>query len=58
MKRAMTEVIYIIIYVFIKNFRRLTWSHYRALLQVPDATARNWYEQEAYEQTWSVRTLQ
>ena len=37
---------------------RLSWSHYRVLLQVADSTARNWYEKEAYEQTWSVRTLQ
>ena len=37
---------------------RLTWSHYRTLLQVNDETARKWYEKEAYEQTWSVRTLQ
>lgn len=37
---------------------RLTWSHYRALLQVKDNKARAWYEREAYEQTWSVRTLQ
>lgn len=37
---------------------RLTWSHYRALLQVADSAARSWYEKEAYEQTWSVRTLQ
>jgi len=37
---------------------RLTWSHYRTLLQVHDETARKWYEKEAYEQTWSVRTLQ
>ena len=37
---------------------RLSWSHYRALLQVADSAARNWYEKEAYEQTWSVRTLQ
>lgn len=37
---------------------RLSWSHYRALLQVEDSSARNWYEKEAYEQTWSVRTLQ
>lgn len=37
---------------------RLTWSHYRALLQVADPVARSWYEKEAYEQTWSVRTLQ
>ena len=37
---------------------RLSWSHYRILLQVSDVTARSWYEKEAYEQTWSVRTLQ
>ncbi len=36
----------------------LSWSHYRVLLQVEDDTARIWYEKEAYEQTWSVRTLQ
>ncbi len=37
---------------------RLSWSHYRTLLQVHDEAARKWYEKEAYEQTWSVRTLQ
>lgn len=37
---------------------RLTWSHYRCLLQVKDSKARAWYEKEAYEQTWSDRTLQ
>jgi len=37
---------------------RLSWSHYRVLLQVHDAEARYWYEKEAYEQAWSVRTLQ
>lgn len=36
----------------------LTWTHYFALLQVKDDNARKWYEKEAYEQTWSVRTLQ
>lgn len=36
----------------------LTWSHYRALLQVTDENARKWYTKEAFEQTWSVRTLQ
>lgn len=36
----------------------LSWSHYRALLQVADAKARAWYEKEAVEQVWSVRTLQ
>lgn len=36
----------------------LTWTHYFVLLQVNDSNARQWYEKEAYEQTWSVRTLQ
>ena len=36
----------------------LSWSHYRTLLQVHDEVVRKWYEKEAYEQTWSVRTLQ
>ena len=36
----------------------LSWSHYRVLLQVNDKKARDWYEKEAIEQTWSVRTLQ
>ena len=41
-----------------KSARMLSWSHYRCLIQVKDEEARNWYEKEAYEQTWSVRTLQ
>ena len=36
----------------------LSWTHYRILLQVNDRNARAWYEKEALEQTWSVRTLQ
>ena len=36
----------------------LSWSHYRALIQVKDKAARDWYEKEAAAQTWSVRTLQ
>lgn len=32
--------------------------HYRVLLQVVDKKARDWYEKEAIQQTWSVRTLQ
>ena len=35
----------------------LSWSHYSRLLQVADSDARAWYEKEAYEQSWSVRTL-
>lgn len=36
----------------------LSWTHYRTLLQENDTSAREWYEKEAKEQTWSVRTLQ
>ena len=57
-------------YSFYKNFPEifhsasgksgiyLSWTHYRILLQVNDKAARDWYEKEAAEQTWSVRTLQ
>ena len=38
--------------------RMLSWTHYRILLQVFDKQARDWYEKEAIDQTWSVRTLQ
>ena len=41
-----------------KSLAVLSWSHYAALLQVNDPAARAWYEQEAAQQTWSVRTLQ
>ena len=41
-----------------KSFIPLSWTHYRALLQVNDEAARNWYAKEASEQTWSARTLQ
>lgn len=41
-----------------KSFPLLSWTHYRALLQVHDDEARKWYTKEAIEQTWSVRTLQ
>ena len=36
----------------------LSWTHYRILLQVHDLKARVWYEKEAYNQTWSTKTLQ
>ena len=36
----------------------LSWTHSTKLLQVINADAREWYEREAYEQGWSVRTLQ
>ena len=41
-----------------KSTGLLSWTHYRVLLQVFDKIAREWYAKEAYEQTWSVRTLQ
>ncbi len=37
---------------------RLSWTHYRILLQEENKDARTWYENEAAEQMWSVRTLQ
>ena len=41
-----------------KSMSLLSWTHYRVLLQVEDSEARAWYEKEASEQSWSVRTLQ
>lgn len=41
-----------------KSGELLSWSHYAVLLQVKDKKAREWYEKESVEQTWSVRTLQ
>ena len=35
----------------------LTWTHFRELLTVSDAEARNWYMHEASKEMWSVRTL-
>ena len=37
---------------------RLSWTHYRIILQEPNAEARAWYEQEAANEMWSTRTLQ
>lgn len=36
----------------------LSWSHYRTLIQELNDDARAWYEKEASEHNWSVRTLQ
>ncbi|MBR1404612.1 MAG: DUF1016 family protein [Treponema sp.] len=41
-----------------KSFSRLSWSHYRTLLQVENKEARDWYMKEAQNETWSTRTLQ
>ncbi len=37
---------------------QLTWSHYRALMQVSDLAARDFYEQEAIAGGWDKRTLE
>lgn len=37
---------------------RLSWSHYRALLKIPDAAARAFYEIEAERENWSVPHLE
>ena len=41
-----------------KSNAKLSWTHYRVLLQVKDEIAREWYENEALKETWSVKTLQ
>ena len=37
---------------------RLSWTHYRIILQENNKEARDWYEQEAAREMWSTRTLQ
>ena len=41
-----------------KNPIRLTWTHYRIILQESSKEARDWYEQEAAREMWGTRTLQ
>ncbi len=36
----------------------LSWTHYRLLLRVDSAKARQWYVQEAAAQNWSTRALE
>lgn len=36
----------------------LTWTHYRTLLRVDSAVARQWYTDEAVAQNWSSRALE
>jgi predicted nuclease of restriction endonuclease-like (RecB) superfamily len=38
--------------------RELSWTHYRLLLRVDSAEARQWYVQEAASQSWSTRVLE
>ncbi|WP_386081271.1 YhcG family protein [Vreelandella sp. F11] len=36
----------------------LSWTHYRTLLRVENPQARDWYLQEAINQSWSARALE
>lgn len=38
-------------------FHLLPWSHYERLIRIEDKQARDWYAKEAFEQSWSYRTL-
>jgi predicted nuclease of restriction endonuclease-like (RecB) superfamily len=38
--------------------RELSWTHYRLLLRVDSAQARQWYVQETAAQNWSTRALE
>ena len=41
-----------------KSQIRLSWTHYRIILQENNKEARDWYEQEAAREMWGTRTLQ
>jgi len=36
----------------------LSWTHYRKLIRIENAQARQWYIQEAIAQNWSARALE
>ncbi len=40
-----------------KSSRVLSWTHYLLLMRVGDMDARRWYQNEALNQGWNVRTL-
>ncbi len=37
--------------------RELSWSYYRSLIRIENASARDWYAREAADQGWSGRAL-
>lgn len=43
--------------IFSTPWRILTWSHYKRIMHIQNADARNWYLKEAAEQMWSYATL-
>ena len=38
--------------------RELSWTHYRTLLRVDNASARDWYMHESATQNWTTRALE
>ena len=36
---------------------KLSWTHYRRLIRIENPQAREWYMQEAIDQSWSARAL-
>ena len=36
----------------------LSWSHYNVLARIESPSAREWYQQETMQQSWSVRALE
>lgn len=36
---------------------KLSWTHYQVLMRIDDANERSFYEQEAFNSAWSVKTL-
>ena len=42
----------------VQNLFRLSWSHYLILMRAKTSEERDFYEREAVEGNWSVRTLQ
>lgn len=36
----------------------LSWSHYRSLMRIENPAARQWYTDEAADQSWSARALE
>lgn len=46
------------IFASVRRQSFLSWTHYRSLIRITDKDAREWYEKEAIESRWSVRTLQ
>ena len=50
--------LYTNIFASVRRQSFLSWTHYRILLKIENKKERDWYEKEALESGWSVRTLQ